>query len=64
MSVDLSQFFDVFFDEAEEHLANLESQVLGLDLTAVDTDTQNEIFRAAHSIKVAPPPLVSRIWRT
>jgi len=51
MSVDLSQFFDVFFDEAEEHLANLESQVLGLDLTAVDTDTQNEIFRAAHSIK-------------
>lgn len=51
MSVDLSQFFDVFFDEAEEHLANLESQVLGLDLAAVDTDTQNEIFRAAHSIK-------------
>lgn len=51
MSVDLSQFFDVFFDEAEEHLANLESQVLGLDLAAVDADTQNEIFRAAHSIK-------------
>lgn len=51
MSVDLSQFFDVFFDEAEEHLANLESQVLGLNLAAPDPDTQNEIFRAAHSVK-------------
>ncbi len=51
MTIDLSQFHDVFFDEAEEHLASLESLLLGLDLDAPDTEALNAIFRSAHSIK-------------
>jgi two-component system chemotaxis sensor kinase CheA len=49
--VDLSQFFDTFFDEADELLADMESQLLSLDLDQPDTDALNAIFRAAHSIK-------------
>ena len=49
--VDLSQFFDTFFDEADELLADMEQQLLGLDIDHPDTDQLNAIFRAAHSIK-------------
>ena len=51
MSIDMSQFYQVFFDESTEHLANMESLLLALDLDAPDTDQLNAIFRAAHSIK-------------
>lgn len=51
MSVDLSQFYAVFFDEAAEHLANMESLLLALDPQAATDDELNAIFRAAHSIK-------------
>lgn len=49
--LDLSQFFDTFFDEAEELLAEMEGLLLELDVEAPDTDDLNAIFRAAHSIK-------------
>jgi two-component system chemotaxis sensor kinase CheA len=49
--VDLSQFFDTFFDEADELLADMEQHLLGLDLANPDIDQLNAIFRAAHSIK-------------
>src|SRR3546814_18402090 len=49
--VDLSQFFETFFDEADELLADMEQSLLGLDLDDPDTDQLNAIFRAAHSIK-------------
>ncbi|HWK71940.1 MAG TPA: chemotaxis protein CheA [Burkholderiaceae bacterium] len=49
--VDLSQFFETFFDEADELLADMEQLLLGLDLDNPDTDQLNAIFRAAHSIK-------------
>ncbi|WP_322994668.1 chemotaxis protein CheA [Castellaniella sp.] len=49
--VDLSEFYDTFFDEADELLANMEQLLLGLDLDRPDTDDLNGIFRAAHSIK-------------
>jgi len=49
--VDLSQFFDTFFDEADELLADMEQQLLGLDIDHPDIDQLNAIFRAAHSIK-------------
>ncbi len=49
--VDLSQFFETFFDEADELLADMERLLLGLDLTNPDVDELNAIFRAAHSIK-------------
>ncbi len=49
--VDLSQFFETFFDEADELLADMEQQLLSLDPSQPDTDQLNAIFRAAHSIK-------------
>ncbi|MDY0013700.1 MAG: chemotaxis protein CheW [Rhodocyclaceae bacterium] len=51
MAIDMTQFYQVFFDEAAEHLANMEAQLLALDLTAPDGEGINAIFRAAHSIK-------------
>mgnify|MGYP003583286470 CR=1 FL=1 len=49
--VDLSQFFETFFDEADELLADMEQLLLGLDTDNPDLDQLNGIFRAAHSIK-------------
>src|SRR5690606_34962278 len=49
--VDLSQFFDTFFDEADELLTEMEQLLLSLDLEDPDIDQLNGIFRAAHSIK-------------
>ena len=51
MSIDLSQFHQVFIDEAYEHLATMESLLLALDLENPSLDDLNAIFRAAHSIK-------------
>ncbi|MCR4303511.1 MAG: chemotaxis protein CheW [Gallionella sp.] len=51
MSIDMSQFYQVFFDESVEHLASMESLLLALDLDSPDPDQLNAIFRAAHSIK-------------
>jgi two-component system chemotaxis sensor kinase CheA len=47
----MSQFYQVFFDEAAEHLVSMEALLLGLNLDAPDHDQLNAIFRAAHSIK-------------
>jgi two-component system chemotaxis sensor kinase CheA len=51
MSIDMSQFYQVFFEETSEHLANMENLLLGLDLDAPSLEDLNAIFRAAHSIK-------------
>jgi two-component system chemotaxis sensor kinase CheA len=51
MSIDMSQFYQVFFDETAEHLASMESLLLAIDPDAPDADQLNAIFRAAHSIK-------------
>ena len=51
MSVDMSQFYQVFFEEAAEHLAAMETLLLGIDLQSPDPDDLNAVFRAAHSIK-------------
>jgi two-component system chemotaxis sensor kinase CheA len=51
MAIDMSQFFQVFFEEAGEHLANMESLLLALDVERPDAEQLNAIFRAAHSIK-------------
>jgi two-component system chemotaxis sensor kinase CheA len=48
---DLSQFYQVFFEEAEENLARMEQQLLGIDIEAADDETLNSIFRCAHSVK-------------
>ncbi len=51
MTVDMSQFYQVFFEEAGEHLASMESMLLDLDIEAPSLEELNAIFRAAHSIK-------------
>lgn len=51
MSVDMTQFYEVFFEETAEHLATMESLLLKLDIDAPSLDDLNAIFRAAHSIK-------------
>lgn len=51
MSIDMSQFYQVFFEESAEHLAEMESLLLGLDVANPAAEDLNAIFRAAHSIK-------------
>jgi len=51
MSIDMSQFYQTFFEESFEGLDAMESGLLGLDVGAADEEIVNTIFRAAHSIK-------------
>ncbi|MEJ2044293.1 MAG: chemotaxis protein CheA [Reinekea sp.] len=51
MSVDLSQFHQVFFDESFEGLDIMETGLLELEPGSTAVDDINTIFRAAHSIK-------------
>ena len=51
MAIDMSQFYQVFFDESAEHLAAMEGLLLDLDVENPDPEQLNAIFRAAHSIK-------------
>ncbi|HTH93637.1 MAG TPA: chemotaxis protein CheW [Rhodocyclaceae bacterium] len=53
MSYDMTQFHQVFFAEAAEHLENMETLLLALDRARPDAEQLNAIFRAAHSIKGA-----------
>jgi two-component system chemotaxis sensor kinase CheA len=48
---DLSQFYQVFFEEAGENLDRMEQLLLELDIEAADDEELNAIFRCAHSIK-------------
>ncbi|MEY2654339.1 MAG: hypothetical protein RLZZ524_1367, partial [Pseudomonadota bacterium] len=49
--IDLSQFFQVFFEEAGENLQRMEQLLLELDIEAADDEEMNAIFRCAHSVK-------------
>ncbi len=51
MALDMSQFYQVFFEETAEHLASLETLLLEVDRDNPDPEQLNAIFRAAHSIK-------------
>lgn len=51
MTIEMSQFYQVFFDEAEELLAEMEKLLLALDVSNPDPEDLNAIFRTAHSIK-------------
>ena len=51
MTIDISQFYQVFFDEAEELLAEMERLLLAVDIEAPDAEDLNAIFRTAHSVK-------------
>ena len=48
---DLTQFYQIFFEEAGENLDQMEHILLVLDLTSANDEELNGIFRCAHSIK-------------
>ena len=49
--IDLTQFYQLFFEEAGENLELMEHKLLGLDVTRADDEELNAIFRCAHSVK-------------
>ncbi|MBI1889260.1 MAG: chemotaxis protein CheA [Burkholderiales bacterium] len=51
MTIDMSQFFQVFFEEADELLAEMERLLLAINIEEPDPEDLNAIFRSAHSIK-------------
>jgi len=51
MTLDITQFYQTFFDEADELLAEMERLLLGLDVANPELEDLNAIFRSAHSIK-------------
>lgn len=51
MSMDITDFYQTFFDEADELLSDMEQHLLDLVPEAPDSEQLNAIFRAAHSIK-------------
>jgi two-component system, chemotaxis family, sensor kinase CheA len=50
-NIDLTQFYQIFFEEAGENLDQMEQMLLQLDLEQADDEELNAIFRCAHSIK-------------
>ena len=48
---DLTQFYQIFFEEAGENLDQMEQMLLDLDPAETDDEELNGIFRCAHSIK-------------
>lgn len=48
---DLSQFYQIFFEEAGENLDLMEQMLLNLNLETADDEELNGIFRCAHSVK-------------
>ena len=48
---DLSQFYQIFFEEAGENLDLMEHMLLNLNLESADDEELNGIFRCAHSVK-------------
>lgn len=51
MSIDITQFHSVFFEEAQDHINTMERLVSSLGPGRADANTLSAIFRAAHSIK-------------
>lgn len=49
--MDVSQYLEIFIDETKEHLESLNNQLLELEKDPNNSETINEIFRAAHSLK-------------
>ncbi|HLX26665.1 MAG TPA: Hpt domain-containing protein, partial [Candidatus Cybelea sp.] len=53
MPIDISQFFDGFFDEVAEHLTRIEELLVEIENAAPEPERLHALFRAAHSIKGA-----------
>ena len=48
---DLTQFYQIFFEEAGENLDQMEQMLLDLNLEEANDEQMNGIFRCAHSVK-------------
>jgi two-component system chemotaxis sensor kinase CheA len=51
MSVDMTQFHDVLFEECLEHLDVMKSELESIDLNAFNFEKMMTIYRGAHTIK-------------
>lgn len=51
MNMDMTQYLDVFLEESNEHLENLNQRLLELEKSPSNIECLNEIFRAAHTLK-------------
>ncbi len=51
MSSDMDEILEIFFQECDEQLQELESGLSALDADRAEDDTVNAVFRAVHSIK-------------
>ena len=51
MSVDMTQFYSVLFEECLECLNSMETELNSIDLNAFDAEKMNTIYRGAHTIK-------------
>ncbi len=51
MSIDVTQFYQTFFEESFEGLDAMEACLIGLEVSTVDVEAINTVFRAVHSIK-------------
>ncbi len=51
MSVDMSQFHDVLFEECLEHLDIMKKELESINLDAFDFEKMNTVYRGAHTIK-------------
>jgi two-component system, chemotaxis family, sensor kinase CheA len=51
MSIDLSQYLDMFADEAREHLQALNQSLLGFEKEPTNLELVNTMFRSAHTLK-------------
>ena len=49
--MDVSQYLEIFIDETKEHIQSLNEQLLVIEKEPDNSETINEIFRAAHSLK-------------
>ena len=49
--MDMSQYLDMFIEESDENLQNLNEWILELEKNPNDKETINSIFRAAHTLK-------------
>ncbi|MCK6264177.1 chemotaxis protein CheA [Vibrio sp. ZSDE26] len=51
MALDMDQLRKMFYEECRENLEVLENELLNIDVSSLEKETINTIFRAAHSIK-------------
>ncbi len=51
MSIDMTEFHDVLFEECLENLDVMQTELNSIDLNAFDKEKMNTIYRGAHTIK-------------